>query len=82
MCEYGFIESTDYLLVSEISETNNPKNPTTVRTDRANNQHGDGIEKTADKVAKLDLGSEDADLRNSEITPCVRNGHEFITVVS
>lgn len=35
MCEYGFVENKDYLLVSEISETNNPKNPTTTRIDHA-----------------------------------------------
>ena len=35
MCEYGFTESKDFLLVSEITETNNPRNPTTTRTDHA-----------------------------------------------
>lgn len=29
MCEYGFSENTDYLLLSEKTETNNPKNPFT-----------------------------------------------------
>ena len=31
MCAYGFEETEDYTLVSEISETNNPKNPYTER---------------------------------------------------
>ena len=29
MCEYGFAKNSDYLLVSQICESNNPKNPTT-----------------------------------------------------
>ena len=29
MIEYGFEEDSDYILVSQICETNNPKNPTT-----------------------------------------------------
>lgn len=29
MCDYGFSKNTDYILVSQICETNNPKNPTT-----------------------------------------------------
>lgn len=29
MCEYGFTENEDYILVSQICETNNPKNPRT-----------------------------------------------------
>lgn len=33
MCEYGFNENTDYILVSQICQTNNPKNPTTTITD-------------------------------------------------
>lgn len=33
MCEYGFEESKDYALVSQNCLTNNPKNPTTERTD-------------------------------------------------
>lgn len=32
MCEYGFDEGKDFILVSEKSETNNPKNPYTTRT--------------------------------------------------
>ena len=35
MCEYGFAENKDYLLVSQICDTNNPKNPTTERNDHA-----------------------------------------------
>ncbi len=35
MCEYGFSDDKDFVLVSEISETNNPKNPTTTITDHA-----------------------------------------------
>lgn len=33
MTEYGFAEGTDYLLVSQKCETNNPKNPVMERTD-------------------------------------------------
>ena len=33
MTEYGFKEGTDYILLSQKSETNNPKNPITTRTD-------------------------------------------------
>lgn len=33
MCEYGFDDGTDYSLVSQKCETNNPKNPYTTRTD-------------------------------------------------
>lgn len=33
MCGYGFVEGTDFVLVSQKCETNNPKNPYTVRTD-------------------------------------------------
>lgn len=33
MTEYGFEEGTDYILLSQKSETNNPKNPITTRTD-------------------------------------------------
>ena len=33
MTEYGFSEDEDYTLVSQKCETNNPKNPTTVRYD-------------------------------------------------
>lgn len=33
MIEYGFEEDSDYILVSQICETNNPKNPTTTRFD-------------------------------------------------
>lgn len=33
MCGYGFTEGTDFVLVSQKCETNNPKNPYTVRTD-------------------------------------------------
>ena len=33
MCEYGFDESKDYVLVSQKWETNNPKNPYTTITD-------------------------------------------------
>lgn len=33
MKEYGFAEGTDYILLSEKAETNNPKNPITTRTD-------------------------------------------------
>lgn len=29
MCEYGFAENSDYVLVSQKRETNNPKNPNT-----------------------------------------------------
>ncbi|MGO1366582.1 MAG: antA/AntB antirepressor family protein, partial [Lactococcus lactis] len=29
MCKYGFIENIDFVLVSEKSETNNPRNPFT-----------------------------------------------------
>ncbi|MDO4157094.1 MAG: phage antirepressor KilAC domain-containing protein [Oscillospiraceae bacterium] len=32
MCEYGFTDWTDFILVSEKTETNNPKNPYTTRT--------------------------------------------------
>lgn len=35
MIEYGFEEDSDYILVSQICETNNPKNPTTTRFDHA-----------------------------------------------
>ena len=35
MCEYGFVENSDYTLVDQICTTNNPKNPTTVRTEHA-----------------------------------------------
>ena len=28
MCEYGFSENSDYIMLSEKTETNNPKNPT------------------------------------------------------
>lgn len=35
MCEFGFTENEDYLLVSEKTETNNPKNPFTVITNHA-----------------------------------------------
>lgn len=33
MCEYGFSDIADYVLVSQICETNNPKNPRTSITD-------------------------------------------------
>lgn len=33
MCEYGFTENSDFILVSQKRETNNPKNPTTEITD-------------------------------------------------
>lgn len=33
MAEYGFTEDEDYTLVSQICETNNPKNPNTTRYD-------------------------------------------------
>ncbi|MDE5772677.1 MAG: antA/AntB antirepressor family protein [Ruminococcus sp.] len=33
MCEYGFTENEDYILVSQICETNNPKNPRTTIID-------------------------------------------------
>ncbi|MCQ2743510.1 MAG: phage antirepressor KilAC domain-containing protein [bacterium] len=33
MCEYGFAENTDFILVSQKRETNNPKNPITTLTD-------------------------------------------------
>lgn len=33
MIEYGFIENTDFILVSQKCPTNNPKNPYTTRTD-------------------------------------------------
>ena len=33
MCEYGFIEGTDYSLVAQKCATNNPKNPYTTRAD-------------------------------------------------
>ncbi len=33
MCEYGFTENTDFILVSQKRETNNPKNPYTIITD-------------------------------------------------
>lgn len=33
MAEYGFEEGTDYSLVSQKCETNNPKNPYTTRND-------------------------------------------------
>ena len=32
MCEYGFVEGTDYSLVAQKCATNNPKNPYTTRT--------------------------------------------------
>jgi len=35
MCEYGFTENEDFGLVSQKCETNNPKNPYTVRNDHA-----------------------------------------------
>jgi phage anti-repressor protein len=35
MCEYGFVENRDYLLVAQICATNNPKNPSTERADHA-----------------------------------------------
>lgn len=35
MCEYGFEENKDYILVAQICATNNPRNPTTERTDHA-----------------------------------------------
>ena len=35
MKEYGFVENTDFILVSQICETNNPKNPETIITDHA-----------------------------------------------
>lgn len=33
MCKYGFTENSDYVLLSQKCETNNPKNPTTELTD-------------------------------------------------
>lgn len=33
MCEYGFVEGTDYSLVAQKCATNNPKNPYTTRAD-------------------------------------------------
>lgn len=33
MCEYGFGENSDFVLVRQICQTNNPKNPTTEITD-------------------------------------------------
>lgn len=33
MCEYGFAENTDYILVSQKCLTNNPRNPYTEVTD-------------------------------------------------
>ena len=33
MCKYGFTENSDFRLVSQICETNNPKNPHTTLTD-------------------------------------------------
>lgn len=33
MCEYGFTENSDYIMLSVKSETNNPKNPYTTITD-------------------------------------------------
>lgn len=33
MCEYGFVEGTDYSLVAQKCATNNPKNPYTTRTE-------------------------------------------------
>lgn len=33
MCEYGFTENTDFILVAQKRETNNPKNPYTVVND-------------------------------------------------
>jgi phage anti-repressor protein len=35
MCEYGFAENRDYILVEQICPTNNPKNPSAVRADHA-----------------------------------------------
>lgn len=35
MCEYGFTENIDYILVSQKCQTNNPKNPYTEITDHA-----------------------------------------------
>jgi phage anti-repressor protein len=35
MCDYGFIENRDYLLVDQNCATNNPKNPSTIRGDHA-----------------------------------------------
>lgn len=33
MCEYGFVEGEDYILVTQKRATNNPKNPETMVTD-------------------------------------------------
>jgi anti-repressor protein len=33
MCDYGFVVNRDFILLSEISETNNPKNPSATRAD-------------------------------------------------
>lgn len=35
MCDYGFAENSDFVLVSEKTETNNPRNPYTTITDHA-----------------------------------------------
>ena len=35
MCEYGFTENQDYVMVSQKCETNNPKNPYTIITNHA-----------------------------------------------
>jgi phage anti-repressor protein len=35
MCEYGFSEIKDYILVDQFCTTNNPKNPSTTRTNHA-----------------------------------------------
>lgn len=37
MCEYGFVEGTDYSLVAQKCATNNPKNPYTTRTEHVFN---------------------------------------------
>jgi phage anti-repressor protein len=35
MCDYGFVENRDYILVDQNCATNNPKNPSIIRADHA-----------------------------------------------
>lgn len=51
MCEYGFVENTDFGLVTQKCETNNPKNPVTEIQDHA---------------IKLDMAKEIAMIQRSE----------------
>ena len=57
MCEYGFDENVDYILVSQKCETNNPKNPWTEITDY---------------ILKLDMAKEIAMIQRTEIGKKIR----------